>query len=170
MDIFFWIKNICYMLHIASYHCYLIFYWNALISFYQDYFNMSCHWHMNMCYLIGLHVHTLILLKKSLTKEQLNAKCEYGKMLWHSSCEKTTIEWLSFHTIHGTQFPFFLFQFIFLVLWMINFTNLCDFLNYVNIMWELFVQNAWGSKWQACNEYNNDWMKMSFKYSRTCLS
>ncbi len=112
----FWINYFCYMLHIASCHFFILFYWNALISFYQDYFNMSCHRHMNMCYLIGRHVHMLILFKRSLTKEQLDAKCEYGKMLWHSSREKTTIEWLSFHTIHGIQFPFLLFQLLFLVL------------------------------------------------------
>jgi hypothetical protein len=34
----------------------------------------------------------------------------------------------------------------------------------MNIMWEFFVQNAWGSKWQACNEFRNDPMKMCFKY------
>jgi len=100
-------------LHIASYHYYLFFNWNALISFYQDYFNLSCHWHMNMCYLIGLRIHMLILFKRSLTKEQLNAKCEYGKMLWHSSCEKTTIiipyySWYSIpvFTLSTLFFPF----------------------------------------------------------------
>jgi len=103
-------------------------------------------------------------LVQKIINKGLNAKCEYGKMLWHSSCEKTTIEWLSFHTIHGTQFLFSLFQLLFLVLSIINFTNLCDFLNYINIMLELFVQNAWGSKWQACNEFGNDPMKMCFKY------
>jgi hypothetical protein len=41
---------------------------------------------------------------------------------------KTTIEWLSFHNIHGTQFLFLLFQLLFLVLLIINFFKNCDFL------------------------------------------
>jgi len=31
-------------------------------------------------------------LVQKIINKGLNAKCEYGKMLWHSSCEKTTIE------------------------------------------------------------------------------
>ncbi len=46
------IRRISYMLHIASYHYYLL----AKIHLYQSYFNMSCHWHMNICYLIRLYV------------------------------------------------------------------------------------------------------------------
>jgi hypothetical protein len=33
--------------------------------------NMTCHWHMNMCYLIRFHVDRLTLFKRLLTKKQM---------------------------------------------------------------------------------------------------
>jgi len=133
------------MLHIASYPCYLFYLLKCTYIILSRLFS-TCHWRMNMCYLIGLRIHMLILFTRSLTKEQLNAKWEYGKMLWHSSCEKTTIEWLSFYTIHGTQFLFYSSNsfFWFYRSWILQFFK--NFLNCINIMWDLFVQNARGSK------------------------
>ncbi len=68
------------------------------------------------------------LISKIINKGATWCKMWVWKMLWHSSCEKTTIEWLSFHPIHGTQFLFLFFQLLFLVLYIINFTNFYDFL------------------------------------------
>jgi hypothetical protein len=54
------ITKINYMLHIVSYHHYIL----VKINVYQDYSNMSCHWHMNICYLIKLHVDVLRFVQK----------------------------------------------------------------------------------------------------------
>jgi hypothetical protein len=51
------------MLHTASYHY-------CLLSKFI-FFNMTCNWHMNMCYLIRLHVDRLTLFKRLLIKNQM---------------------------------------------------------------------------------------------------
>jgi len=56
------IRKIYYMLHIASHHYYPL----AKIHLYQNYFNVSCYWYMNMCCLIKLHVTMLTLFKRLL--------------------------------------------------------------------------------------------------------
>jgi hypothetical protein len=52
------------MLHITSYHYYPL----VDIHSYQGYFDMLCHCHLNMCYIIRLHVNVLILFKRLLTR------------------------------------------------------------------------------------------------------
>jgi hypothetical protein len=59
------IRRIFFLLHITSYHYYPL----VKTHLYQGYFNMLCYWHMNVCYLIRLHVNMLTLFKKLLTKE-----------------------------------------------------------------------------------------------------
>ncbi len=56
------------ILHITSYHYYLL----AKIHLYQSNFNMSCHWHLNMCCVFKLHVDMSTLFKRLLTKEQMS--------------------------------------------------------------------------------------------------
>lgn len=58
------IRNIYCVLHIVSYHHYPL----IEINLYQNHFNMSQHWHMNMCCLIRVHVNMLTLFKRFLTK------------------------------------------------------------------------------------------------------
>jgi hypothetical protein len=61
----FWYKQefiTCYRLH----HIIIIL-WHKFI-----YFNVTCHWHMNMCCLIRLHVDMLTFFKKLSTKEQMS--------------------------------------------------------------------------------------------------
>jgi len=58
------------------------------LKLYQGYFNMSCHWHMNMCCLIKLHVNMLTLFQKILTKEQMSMqKVRMEKCIFHFACE-----------------------------------------------------------------------------------
>jgi hypothetical protein len=73
------------LLHVTSYHYYLL----AKIHLYQSYFNMSCHWHMNMCYLIRFYVDMLTLFNILLTNEQIpmSKVSIYGKCLCILECE-----------------------------------------------------------------------------------
>ncbi len=80
------------MLHIASYHFYHFYLLKCIYIILSRLFQHV----MSLTYEHELFDSTprsyVDVVKRSLTKEQLNAKCEYGRMLWHSSCEKATIE------------------------------------------------------------------------------
>jgi hypothetical protein len=91
------IRRIYCILNIASYH----YYFYAKIHLYQDYFNMSCNWHMIMCCLIRPPVNMLTLLKILLTKElmpmeKVKTKNAFAFSMWKQP-------WYShFNTMHGT--------------------------------------------------------------------
>jgi len=75
------------LLHIMSYHYYPL----AKIHLCEGYFNTSRHWHMNMCYLIRLHVDMLTLFKKLFNKGIdiiVNAKSENGKFFFTFNMSK----------------------------------------------------------------------------------
>ncbi len=59
------IRRIYCMLHIVSHYHFLL----TKHYLHQSYFNMSCHWHMNMCCLIRIYVNILRLFKRLVTKE-----------------------------------------------------------------------------------------------------
>ncbi len=79
------------MLHIASFHCYLFYLLKCtyiiLSSLFQHVMSLTYE-HV----LFNWAQHSYVDLVQNIINKRLNAKCEYGKMLWHSSCEKITIE------------------------------------------------------------------------------
>jgi hypothetical protein len=103
------IRIIYCMLHIASYHRYPL----VKIHLYQGYFNMSHHWHMNMCCLIKLHENILTLFKGLSTNEQMwIQKGENGKMTFAFHMWKQPW-WSCFNIMHDVQSPlYFFFSFI----------------------------------------------------------
>ncbi len=140
------------MLHIASYHYYHL----VEIHSYQNYFNMSCHWHKNTCYLIRLHIIQKIVDKGA----NVNVKGEYGKISLH----------LTYRNNHdGVILILFIVLnlilllpiFCFIDYKLYNFVWL--FANYVNIMWKLYVKRAGGSKCESYNEFGSNPMKMFLK-------
>jgi len=113
------IRKIYYMLHIASHHYYPL----VKIHLYQNYFNASCHWYMNMYCLIKLCVNMLTLFKRLLIEDQMSMqKMKMEKCLLHLACENNHDKIISILCI----VPNFLFIYL-LVSYIINFTNLCDF-------------------------------------------
>jgi len=95
------------LLHVA--HCIIsllsfFIYWNALISFYQDYFNLSCHWHINIGYLIGLHIHIVDLVQKIINKGATQCKMWVWKnalafIMWKNHNRMIIIPYYSWYSI-----------------------------------------------------------------------
>ncbi len=114
------IRIIYCMLHIASYHRYPL----VKIHLYQGYFNMSHHWHMNMCCLIKLHENILTLFKGLSTNEQMSIqKVKMEKWLLHFTCGNNhdgvvSILCMMCNLLFTSFFPSYI----------INCIKLCDFL------------------------------------------
>jgi hypothetical protein len=102
----------------------------SLVHFYQDYFNMSCHGHMNMCCVITLHVNMLTLFKKLLTKEPMPMQKVRMENAFAFSMWKQ-LWWSHFNTMHGTQSPFYFYFFCLID------HKLYKFMWFLAIMWIL---------------------------------
>jgi hypothetical protein len=73
------------LLHVT--HCIISLLSLFKIHLYHGYFNMSCHWHMNIYYLFRFHVNILTFVKKLLTKKQMSMqKMIMEKCLLHLTC------------------------------------------------------------------------------------
>jgi hypothetical protein len=80
------IKMIYCMFHIVSHHHYLL----TKHYLHQSYFNMSYHWHMNMCCLINIHVNILTLFNRLLPKKHMSMqKVKMENCLLHLTCGKS---------------------------------------------------------------------------------
>jgi hypothetical protein len=118
------------VLHITYYIISSSFFgWNSSLSrLFQ--LVVSCHWHMNMCCPIKLHVDMITLIKKL----YVNAKGENGKIFFAFSMWEQPW-WSLFDVLHGTQSCLYLFSY---------FRNhklykFVIFYNYVNVMRELYA-------------------------------